>query len=175
MTGLVHAAAVAFFALWFVATVVKQLRTPWAKVVHRRDRFAIVPMWTFFAPNPGRSDLHVLYRDQRADGAFTPWTELGTSAVRSRWAPLWNPRKRVGKAVHDAVGALALLPRDVGPEVMVSSAYLTLLTTVCSAERPADARYREFVVAATDTTDPGARPRVRLRSALHPLGPALVR
>jgi hypothetical protein len=170
VTIFVHAAVVAFFGLWLVATLIKQARTPWAHVVQRHDRLSIVPQWTFFAPNPGRSDLHILYRDRRADGCYTAWTEMNTTSARSPWSWLWNPRKRVRKAISDAVGALASIPQsEVGPEIMVSRAYLMLLSTVCSAERPVDARYREFVIAATDRTDPDAVPRVRLRSALHPL------
>lgn len=170
MTVFVHAAVVAFFGFWFVATLIKQLRTPWAGFVHRHDRFSIVPQWTFFAPNPGRSDLHVLYRDQRANGRYTAWTEMNTMSARSAWSWVWNPRKRVRKAISDAVGSLASISQgDIGPEIMVSRAYLMLLSMVCSAERPADARYREFVIAATDSTERDTVPRVRLRSALHPL------
>jgi hypothetical protein len=170
MRLVVHAAIVVAFALWLVATTVKQFRTPWALRVQRHDWFSVVPQWTFFAPNPGRSDLHVLFRDRLSDGSLSAWTELDVATARPLRSSVWNPEKRRRKAVHDAIASLASLrPADVGPEIMVTRAYLMLLGMVCSAEGASNAAFRQFVVVATDRTDAGAPPKVRLKSALHPL------
>jgi hypothetical protein len=170
MRTVLHVAVVAFFVAWFVATVIKQFRGRAARAVQRCDRCSLVPQWTFFAPNPGRSDLHVLYRDVLADSTVTGWSELALAVPRSRWTTLWNPQKRRRKAVSDAASALAIVPKElVGPELMVSDPYVMLLALVVAANGRPDARFREFVIVATDSTAATAQPRVRLKSALHPV------
>jgi hypothetical protein len=172
MTLLVHVIVVAIFVVWLVATTIQQFPTRWGRAMRRRNVLSLVPQWTFFAPNPGRADMHVLFRDRLADGSFTGWIELHTSENRRLRSALWNPEKRAKKAVHDAIQSLgSSVSRDqpTAPELMLTRPYLMLLTLVCSMNAAADATHRQFVVVATADTDPDATPQLQLRSAVHPL------
>jgi hypothetical protein len=170
MTAVIHVAAIAFFATWAAVTLVKQFRTRWARAVGRHDPFSLVPLWTFFAPNPGRSDLHLLFRDRLGDGTLSDWIELESAQARRLRSSVWHPEKHRTKAVHDAVSSIGMLrARHVGPEIMASGAYLMLLSLVCAANGLPDARQRQFVVVATEQTAPDKQPKLRLKSPFHPL------
>ena len=60
----------------------------------------------FFAPNPGKTDIHLLKRERLADGAVTEWSEYPLLERRSLRHMLWHPGRRVEKLLPDAVSEL---------------------------------------------------------------------
>src|SRR3954470_12564692 len=107
---------------WFVVAVLNQFRFRWFDRVRRRDRLYLLPAWTFFAPNPGRSDYHLVYRDRRRDGSLTDWREVPLGAPRRPYSCVWNPRKRARKALSDIVGIVVSAIRGnprLGKEIML--------------------------------------------------------
>src|SRR5581483_6746809 len=62
-------------------SILSHLPLPWGRSLNARDRLAIIPHWTFFAPNPGTSDFHLLARDRLAGGGFSAWKEVAPGGL----------------------------------------------------------------------------------------------
>lgn len=160
---------------WLALTVLSHIeRTrPWIRRVTDYDLCAAIPVWTFFAPNPGRTDLYLLYRDRDDEGNITVWRDIELER-RASWWSLWNPRRRIGKSVVDVSSNLTAnvdyQPRaSVTKRKVVEFPYLLLLNYVCS--KPADfrARMRQFAVARTEGHGTEGEAGVVFLSAFHRL------
>lgn len=93
-------------AVYVAITVFAQLpANRITSAVKRRDAFAFVPAYTFFAPNPGVSDYVILYRDELQGGGLTACRTLYVGES-TRCGPLWNPAKRRQKLVTDLASGL---------------------------------------------------------------------
>ncbi|MCC6438859.1 MAG: hypothetical protein IT196_27800 [Acidimicrobiales bacterium] len=136
------------FGVWLLLTVLNQFRG-WKLMapIRRRDLFALVPSWTFFAPNPATQDVNVVIRDDLGSSK-SPWRELDELAP-SRWRWIWHPAKRPRKAVYDlavSVGEL-LRDRDIEPELYsYDLAYLALLNHACTRHGSPVSQRRQFMV-----------------------------
>jgi hypothetical protein len=120
---------------WLAASTVEQLRFPGVQRYRRWDVLGLIPVWTFFAPNPATGDFYVVYRDELRSGTRTIWTETAVPPGRRRLlASIWNPDRRATKALFDIASALAVTVRDsADPDaVQLTLPYLALLTFVCS-------------------------------------------
>jgi hypothetical protein len=152
---------VAIFLVWGALSVlnqfssgVKRSRFPIFLHIKRNDHFSLIPLWTFFAPNPGTRDHDVFFRDQLVDGASTPWRQLSDNSVPWSCA-VWNPRKRLKKAKIDMTVFLAQhliraaesRKEEAARSVFVSLPYIGLAMQVTAAPHgPLSAR-RQFMVA----------------------------
>jgi hypothetical protein len=67
--------------------------------IRKHDYFGLVPEWRFFAPNPGRVDYHLLFRDEYRNGTVGNWTEAAPIGQRGAWAMVVNPKRRRNKGV----------------------------------------------------------------------------
>ncbi len=151
------AVVVAVGALVFTAAT--QFRTPrlerWAR---SRDVFLLLPMWTFFAPNPGTTDTRLLWREALGSRHFGPWHEL--SPPRSHpWRAIWNPNRRIQKAIADAGGLLAHAGEAESTTLTIP--YLLLLKYVAAQTGSPHAIARQFAVVQT-SGEPPAFDEVRL-------------
>lgn len=70
------------------------------------DVFSIIPSWNFFAPNPGTTDYHLLYRDKLESGELSVWREIPIDKEPSLLRAVWNPRKRKSKVLSDVVSVV---------------------------------------------------------------------
>lgn len=119
----------------FLACVVNQFRsTAWERWAVRIDRLNLLPHWGFFAPEPGHTGNHLVYRDLGPQG-WSSWTEIalpGQSAAR--W--IWNPGRFERKALLDLVNgftkARPLYTQIDG--IQLSECYLAMLTWVMAQE-----------------------------------------
>src|SRR5215210_3051032 len=116
------------YILWVAATVANQFHSwcpAWLRAV---DVFGLIPVWTFFAPNPGMTDYYLLYRDRLPGGSFDNWrkVELKPSENGFRLA-LWNPAKRKHKALSDMVSSLIRLANQSRSEALVTVPYILIL------------------------------------------------
>jgi hypothetical protein len=116
-----------------------------------RDVAALLPSWTFFAPNPGVTDTRLLWRDLLPDATASAWHEVlppRSSLLRA----VWNPQKRQAKLITDAGGIVARMgsedPDNMG--VLVSMPYLLILHRVCSEPASPMTLARQFLVVQTD-------------------------
>lgn len=122
------------FSLWFILTVLNQFGWSWFVRLLKFDFLHILPVWTFFAPNPGVRDNHVVYRDYcPATQSYSDWSEVLFERKRHFFSFLWSPEKRRKKLLADVVSALIQL-RDIQKDdprlVVVSGPYLILLNLV---------------------------------------------
>jgi hypothetical protein len=122
---------VSALCVWFVLSVVNQFRRI-SSILSRYDEFALLPRWTFFAPNPGIHDQFLIWRtadaaldlsDQAAwpdhAGDITPWRELAHDALDGPVIPcLWNPSRRTLKSILDLASGLHAPASDPADNVI---------------------------------------------------------
>jgi hypothetical protein len=108
----VHQITCTLFTSWFVLSVFFQFRKLSAKM-SRYDPLGLLPRWTFFAPNPGIYDYHIVYRaiageDTKVNESFTAtsWQNIQIFRASSAIPFLWNPERRVSKTVSDATNSI---------------------------------------------------------------------
>lgn len=154
------------FGCWLLLTVFWQFDycRKRSKVLRAVNKLHILPIWTFFAPRPGMSDTHILYRDKLQGGDVTGWEEVTLVEERSSLHWLWNPRKRMDKVAVDALSEVksiknAGMEQEVDDELLehqikLSKGYLLLMNMVFARPKIADASSaRQFsVVDATHAT-----------------------
>lgn len=146
------------FGLWFILTILWQIER-WrerSRLLRMTSILHVLPIWTFFAPRPGMSDMHVLYRDKTATGT-SPWREVELGEERTVLHWLWNPRKRLDKLAVDAVSevkSIKIRADEVGlddltiqQQVKLSKGYLILLNMVFKhAKLDPSSRARQLAV-----------------------------
>lgn len=163
------AAIAALFAVWLVLSLIAQLPGRPAAWIRTWDPFGVIPSWSFFAPNPARTDPHLLYRHSLANGAVTGWTEAFV------WRPvwyrfLWNPDRRAEKAISDATSSLQRRTKPLG--VRLSVPYLLLLEHVSRLPSPREAVAVQFALMGSWGPGASQEPFVRFVSDTHPLDAA---
>jgi hypothetical protein len=171
------AVVVAGLGLWLLLTMLYQFRRrPW-RWLRRWDPFRLLPRWTFFAPHPGGTDLHLQYRDvdpATLKAEAGEWTEISLRVPRGLRAAVWHPGRRGRKVLLDAVRALFALAEEVEPAALqITTPYLLLLQVVTApgvgAAEPAPGRYRQFRITESFGFLAERPPRVLFESQLHAL------
>jgi hypothetical protein len=152
-----------FGGLLVVTAVVQPRRWSVWRWVRARDRFALVPWWTFFAPTPGVTDVRLLWREELVDGTVGPWHEAILPRSGFRRA-VWNPTKRARKAVYDCGRSVSRTARGGDTALdLLSLPYLMILQRVLGLPASPLGRARQFAVVETQ----GASERFDLRFAEH--------
>jgi hypothetical protein len=162
-----------FFSVWLVFSVINQFGPKWMNKVKKYDYFSLIPKWTFFAPNPGSTDYHLLYRDILDDGEICKWTPVISPDNRSLVTAIWNPQKRVRKAQADIVRALIRLPdekKDSINFIYFTLPYLLLLNTVTNIPCEPNVKSRQFMVMETSGFNRRFKPRLLIQSGVHDVG-----
>lgn len=135
------------------------------------DSFALIPTWTFFAPNPGTTDTRILWRERLLDGSVSQWHEVEPPTGGFLRA-IWNPSKRVRKALTD-VGQILTRRASQQPDnrlLLVSMPFLMLLHYVSSLPASPLVEARQFVIVQTFGCDEDENePRIMLVSNWHAL------
>jgi hypothetical protein len=123
------------FGAWFALSVALQFAPKWLVPLKLYDHFSLLPGWTFFAPNPGTSDTHLLFRDRLIDPGMTPWREVPIR--RSPLRAFWHPQKRAAKTLRDLETHLLQLrdQKATRESVFLSIPYLTLINYISSFPR----------------------------------------
>jgi len=160
----------AVLGLFFLAGVLHQLRLDRWWLVSRYDIFHLLPRYSFFAPNPGRHDTHVVYRD-RIGGQDTPWCQLQPGYTDRRWRWIWNPNRYQRKAVSDLANALLQIERrnrESARVVLLSSSYISLLVWVMAQPSPGESHtHRQFAVVGSNGFGEARQLEVRFVSEVH--------
>jgi hypothetical protein len=163
---------VLMYVVWGAATIANQFHSwcpTWLRAV---DVFGLIPVWTFFAPNPGMTDYYLLYRDRLPDGSFDNWrkVELKQSENGVRLA-LWNPTKRRHKALSDIVSSLLTLAnRREREALIVTVPYLLILNFITSRPHSLGTNGTQFMVLEHGGfADEPERSRVLVMSGVHRL------
>ncbi len=100
-----------FLFIWLVLTIAYQFDYLSEKI-STIDIFKLIPRWTFFSPNPGCHDYHLMYRenndsDQTSKSHESDWNEVVIEESNSMFTFLWNPQKRLNKVVSDASSSIS--------------------------------------------------------------------
>lgn len=93
-----------------------------------------IPKWNFFAPNPGKFDFYLLYREQHFGQSVGPWIQCELSDYkRNKLYWIWNFKKIGRKSLFDLSSALTAEVHQTEQEICklkLSIPYLLLLTYV---------------------------------------------
>jgi len=169
-------AVLIIFVIWFICTIICQFRGKAAEFIHKHiDVLKLIPSWTFFAPRPGKSDYHILYRDKRSDDAISEWTEVELSEGRNLLDFIWNPRKRNKKVLSDIIQTLIItinrFPKDQDRSfLMYTFPYIMVLRLVSQQNgKIADPALRQFVLAESPGYLEESDPKFILISKFHDL------
>ncbi len=165
----VATALAGLFIIWGLCTILVHFPR-FSETIRVLDFFVVIPEWRFFAPNPGRGDFFLLYRDQLADETITDWREIEIVRERALWSGLWNPRRREAKALFDACVELSKTKRDAPDSVLASIPYLTLLTYVSTQPRwSSSTLHTQFLVMMQDNDQPDREVKPLYLSEFHSL------
>jgi hypothetical protein len=164
-----NAVVVTTLGIWWLVSAANQLSDGrFTSGLKRRDRYSLIPVWTFFAPKPFTEDLDLLYRDRYSGGVIGQWS-LVPIQERSVRHLLWNPRCRSSKAVLDVcMDLLQSLAADRGSDPAELNSYNLLRLLV--SQFPADEGVveRQFAVVKSS----GYRlPQTIAVLVLSPFGP----
>jgi hypothetical protein len=157
----------AFFGDWVLGSLLI-LVPRCAETLRLYDVLALLPEWKFFAPNPARGDFHLLYRDRLPSG-LGPFTEIRFLEPRPWWACFWNPQRRSGKALFDAVIGLAHQSKSTPGAVATSTPYLTLLQYISMLPRYNAGTHTQFLVLYSGAMKADQGPQLVYVSPLHEL------
>jgi hypothetical protein len=162
------------FASWMILTIICQFKenklSQWIKEL---DALSLIPLWTFFAPNPGTKDYHLLYREKDNKGTRSDWFEVEMNTRRRFWSFLWNPTKRKNKILSDVIqGLISTMPQaKTNPNsIMVTLSYLLVLNFVGSLDNnSSDSISRQFMLAESEGFVENGYPALILLSPEHPV------
>ncbi len=175
------------FALWLGATIGVSVERWFGPNTERLTRLLgpvryVIPNWNFFAPRPVRWDYHLVYRDQRADGSLTEWSEVTEISPRSQgrnafWFPDQYRLKGVAETVQPLIRATKTITTetpdksqtdadphsnqwvDLDPEAIhFKSQYLLLLNLISNKDHVGDAVKTQFMLLQSTTDADEADP-----------------
>ena len=157
------------FGTWFLATIVNQFSCSWARRLTSWDYLRILPRWTFFAPNPGTSDYHLVYRQIHDDGQVTSFIEFPLRP--RRWGSwFFNPEKRVTKALLDLSHMLERIVRSGNwdeTNIPTSFPYICLLNFLSQCPIDAETTSIQFCLLVTRGYGDLGSPELFICSGLH--------
>lgn len=143
-------------------------RVGWIQWLKRYDYFAMIPVWTFFAPNPGTTDIHLLYRDKLTSGDVMRWREVPffTSPLRA----IWNPYKRLQKGLSDLGNELQDYAANhlEHPELILTHiGFIALLNFVSRQPHAPSTAFTQFVIARSYGRHSQTQAEVMFLSTFH--------
>jgi hypothetical protein len=145
------------FALLFlslVGTILRQFPRVSASKALRWDSLGLFPGFSFFAPEPGSRDYVLVYRTQ-TNNVPNAWREAFPLRHRNPMTAVWNPDKRLRKAIIDVSGALAQEFVDGPPsnaQVMLSVPYLLILQYVSSLASEIDTKVQFAILTSAGSS-----------------------
>lgn len=163
---------VALLSTWFLISAFYQLQMPLTVSIKRRDYFALIPKWTFFAPNPANTDYRLLYRDRLSDGSVTPWQEAAFCREKRLSTALWNPKKRNQKAISDLMRSLLRSFRNSNESaaaLQLTLSYIGLLNIVTHLRHNEFSQFTQFAVFQTYGFSRLRNARLVMHSQFHSL------
>ena len=135
--------------VWGLVSILNQFQLKINSKIASFDPYSLIPQWSFFAPNPGTFDYHLLFRDDGEDLDLN-WQEIPLLYERTKISFLWNPNKRLNKALFDMTETLKqieLREKDNKNFIYISLPYLYLLNLVLSQPNIKDnSNLRQFII-----------------------------
>ena len=156
------------FGAWLVISVFAQFsKKRWMLWLRYNDIFALIPLWTFFAPNPGVTDTRLLYRDRLVDAQYSPWIEVKFSN-NSVLNAFWHPEKRRKKVVMDTCSLLLETMRSIKDKsFLLTMPYLVVLNFIMTMPKNQLGEQRQFMITSTFGYNSAKEPEILFISQLH--------
>ncbi len=162
------------FIVWFIITILVQFKdtelTTWIKSY---DALSLLPLWTFFAPNPGVNDYHLLYREENEKGERSNWKEIEINENRTFSTCLWNPNKRSKKVLSDVIQNVVSMINEYKEKphaIMVSLPYILILNAIMKEQKlHLDTQKKQFLLSASHGYESSKAPQLVLISEFHPI------
>jgi hypothetical protein len=166
-----------FYATWILLTCAYQFTT--SKVYYRLigiDILQLLPLWTFFAPNPGVCDYHLLMRTRRKDGSFSSFEQINLKPAKKLVTSIWNPHKRAQKSLSDYVQEIIGMinngdvKEDNKHQLKLNLSYISILN-YCSSLKKSDHELEcvQFMILESYGYKETQNPRLILNSEFHQL------
>ncbi len=154
---------------WLLASAICQFNIlRLEKFFRRMDYFSLLPRWSFFAPNPGVTDYHLLYRDKDQENECGHWKEYAIASKRTVLGALWNPKKRTKKVLSDAVQTLIRSSKDLKTsQFKTSMCYIALINFIASLPRKTEGRATQFMIMQSYGHFTEKKPKMLFRSEFH--------
>ncbi|WP_405833251.1 MULTISPECIES: hypothetical protein [unclassified Streptomyces] len=173
MEFLLAAAWCLWLTTWLSVSVAAQFSDKVGDRLPRARALGLIPLWTFFAPQPGMHDMHLLYRDKLPGGSTGEIRSVPITEDRRIRHAVWNPKKFRNKVLWDAIDSLTAQQSSLSRDgrdlraIMLSSAYLTLIGLAMQMPRPSNAVSRQFIVGRDKSFGVGADRAVIFVSEFH--------
>ena len=170
MITVIHIFVVGAFITWFALTVANQFDYPWVQALKAYDFFDLLPKWTFFAPNPGTSDYHLLYRGMDVAGGLSPFKEISLLSRKHLVAAFWNPGQRRKKVLSDLVMDLhRLCWSDSVDEnnIKTTLSYVAILNFLTSIPKQAHIKSVQFAILTSEGFEGSDNPKLVICSEFH--------
>lgn len=151
----------AILALWLAASALAQL-PPLRRTASRVNWLGLIPNWHLFTSLLAARDVQLCVRGEGQEA----WAETPHERTFRAWHALWNPRRRVRKALLDLAGDLvAARLEGRRDQARASLAYRRLLGE--ARRHAAGSEEVQFCVRAADPMRPEAAPDVLFVSERH--------
>lgn len=160
MKHIEEVALISLLILWWIVSLLGQVKTPFMSRLRSRDVFHLIPTWRFFAPVPARRDYHVEYRTMSRKGRISRYARVPMTSSRTWLSTVWNPGKRRRKSFNTSVRRIVRCRSRFGEAAAFRCvAYLQLLNHLQGLCLDASDRALQFhIISAADfADDPGVR------------------
>lgn len=171
------------FGMWILLSAVWQFEGLRHKVLGRDLiwKFRLLPIYTFFAPNPGIYDYRIVYRYKFDDGSLGNWRELHHLTMRQWSHFFWNPRKRIQKLIADSIMSvkesinsttnISELDHSLKSAIVrLSQGYVALFNIAKSFRKEIGATHFQFMIAETTQVTGSREVNPIFKSPFHVLG-----
>ncbi len=162
-----------WLSAWLAVSIVAQFSDRVGDYFPRSKRLGLIPLWTFFAPNPGVHDLHLLYRDKLKGGGVREAYCVPTIDRRCLRHSFWNPEKFRNKILSDLAESLVVQYAQIVKDqrnvriIMLSTAYLVLVNLAMKMPRSPDVVARQFILARDKTFESHPAREIIFLSEFH--------
>ncbi len=162
----------AFLFIWAVISCIAQFSSDRLIFLKQADWFSLIPQWTFFAPIPGTSDYHLMFRDRYISGDYTEFREIDLTSPRKLMHTIWNPDKHNEKILSDVVHTFAQMAGKIeSPQLMFTIPYILILNYVSNTEHVPNANATQFTIVESPSSHSGRTLTITFISGLHRLRP----
>jgi hypothetical protein len=148
LADFVHGVVILTLGLWFAVSCLTQ--TPFRLIEVRFFPRILIPQWHFFAPRPGTIDLTLCYRNKFPTGELSSWREIELGARRRWFSFIWNPHRRIRKALFDLAVAFATEHQRSPETARISIPYLMLMNLVTHYPHCPGGSHAQFCVLIHD-------------------------
>lgn len=159
-----------FLSIWLVLIAITQIPSKLSSYIHDIDYFSLIPSWTFFAPEPGVTDYHLLTRIKLKSGDITPLVVESITNNKIITNAIWNPKKRKHKVLTDVVQTFARLSFEFPKNLSLTTPYLLILNYISQIYK---IQYKgeqiQFVIAETKGFQLKKEPKIIFMSEFHEL------